>query len=103
VPAAASLGAGACQASGAGTNGLQDPLATASWPVDEILPTRNALVHLPFFIDEGSCTVPPTPRFFNAFALDYDFIPTASEPAEWLEFLRQIWQDDNENIACLQE
>ena len=27
VPAAASLGAGACQASGAGTNGLQDSLA----------------------------------------------------------------------------
>ena len=27
VPAAASLGAGACQASGAGTNGLQDPLS----------------------------------------------------------------------------
>ena len=71
--------------------------------MDEILPTRNALAHLPFFIDEGSCTVPPTPRFFNAFALDYDFIPTASEPAEWLEFLRQIWQDDNESIACLQE
>ena len=66
VPAAASLGAGACKASGAGTNGLQDPLATASWPVDEILPTHNALVHLPSFIDGGSCTVPPTPRFFNA-------------------------------------
>ncbi len=101
VPAAASLGAGAGKASGAGTNGQQDPLATASWPVDEILPTHNALVHLPSFIDGGSCTVPPTPRFFNAFALDYDFIPTASEPAEWLEFLRQIWQDDNESIACL--
>ena len=27
VPAAASLGAGACQASGAGTNGMQDPLS----------------------------------------------------------------------------
>ena len=43
------------------------------------------------------------PTVFQRLALDYDFIPTASEPAEWLEFLRQIWQDDNENIACLQE
>ena len=80
---------------------LQDPLATALWPVDEILPTRNELVHLPSFIDGDSCTVPPTPRFFNAFALDYDFIPTASESAKWLEF-RQIWEDDNESITCLQ-
>ena len=67
--------------------------------MDELLPTRNALVHLPSFVDGGSCTVPPTPRFFNAFALDYDFIPTASEPAEWLEFLRQIGEDDNESIT----
>jgi len=103
VPAAASLGAGASHASGAGTNGLQDPLATASWPVNEILPTRNVLVHLPSFSDGGSCTVPPPPRFFNAFVLDYDSIPTVSEPAEWLEFLRQIWEDDNESITCLQE
>ncbi len=82
VPAAASPGAGASHASGAGTNRLQDSLATASWPLNEILPTRNALVHLPSFIDGGSCTVPPPPRFFNAFALDYDSIPTVSEPAE---------------------
>jgi hypothetical protein len=50
----------------------------------------------------GSCTVPPTRWFFNAFALDYDSIPTASEPAEWLEFLRQLWEDDSESITCLQ-
>ncbi len=60
-------------------------------------------MHLPSFIDRGSCTVPPTPRFFSTFAFDYDSIPTASEPAEWLEFLRQIWEDDNESITCLQE
>lgn len=76
-------------------------LATASWPVNEILPTRNALVHLSSFIDGGSRTVPPPPRFFNAFALDYDSIPTVSGPAEWLEFLRQIWEDDNESIIML--
>ena len=43
------------------------------------------------------------PTVFQRLRPDYDFIPTASEPAEWLEFLRQIWQDDNESIACLQE
>lgn len=103
-PAAASPGAGAERGRrGATTLGPEDLFAPAPWPVDEILPARNALVHLPTFMDGGSCTVPPTPRFFNAFALDYDFIPTASEPAEWLDFLRQIWEDDQESIACLQE
>ena len=35
--------------------------------------------------------------------LDYDFVPSAQEPAEWKEFLRQIWEDDEDSIACLQE
>ena len=73
------------------------------WPVDEILPARNALVHLPSSLDGAPWTIPPTPRFFNAFALDYDFVPAASEPAEWLDFLDQIWGPDEESIACLQE
>ena len=45
----------------------------------------------------------PTPRFFNAFALEYDFDPDAPAPERWLGFLNQIWGDDVESIACLQE
>ena len=47
--------------------------------------------------------MPPTPRFFNAYALEYDFDPTAPPPLEWLSFLEQIWGTDTESIAALQE
>ncbi|MGC8643090.1 MAG: DNA primase family protein, partial [Isosphaeraceae bacterium] len=77
--------------------------APPRWPVDEVLPTRNMLVHLPSLVAGENAVVPPTPRFFNAFALDYEFVPTAPEPAEWIDFLRQIWENDEESIACLQE
>jgi putative DNA primase/helicase len=73
------------------------------WPVHEILPARNTLVHLPTLIAGGACAIAPTPRFFNAFALDYDILPDAPPPVEWLEFLDQIWERDAQSIACLQE
>jgi len=82
---------------------LPDAAGFSPWPVDEILPARNALVHLPSSLEGAPWTLPPTPRFFNAFALDYDFVAAASEPAEWLDFLDQIWGSDEESIACLQE
>jgi putative DNA primase/helicase len=74
-----------------------------AWPVDEVLPAANLLVYLPSFSDGLAYSMPPTPRFFNAFALNYPFVPRAVAPAEWLDFLRQVWEDDAESIACLQE
>ena len=62
-------------------------IAPPPWPAPEILPARNALVHLPSFVKRVCCTAPPSPRFFNAFALDYDFDPAAKPPVEWLAFL----------------
>lgn len=82
---------------------LEDLPATALWPVNKSLPTRNALVRLPCFIAGGLSTVPRTTCFFNSFAPDHDSILTSSEPAEWLKFLRQTWEDDNESFTCLQE
>ena len=38
------------------------------WPAVEVLPARNALVHLPSFADGKDAATPPSPRFFNAFA-----------------------------------
>ncbi len=80
-----------------------DSFAPPPWPAPEILPARNALVHLPSFVKRVCCTAPPSPRFFNAFALDYDFDPAAEPPVEWLAFLRLIWGGDSESIDCLQE
>ncbi len=73
------------------------------WAAQEVLPARNALVHLPSLMAGASCTCPPTPRFFNAFSLDYDFDPHAPAPPEWLAFLDQVWGCDTESISCLQE
>ena len=73
------------------------------WPVQELLAARNALVHLPSLLAGVSCTCRPTPRFFNASSLEYDFDPNAPAPQEWLSFLDQVWQGDPESIAWLQE
>jgi putative DNA primase/helicase len=75
----------------------------ATWPADDILPAKNALVHLPSLMEGSSRTAPPTPRFFNAYALEYDFDPNAPPPFEWLSFLEQIWGTDIESVAALQE
>ncbi len=74
-----------------------------TWPAEAILPAKNALVHLPSLMEQICRTAPPTPRFFNAAALEYDFDPAAPPPLQWLSFLEQIWGTDIESIAALQE
>jgi len=87
-----------------GTLALRSPATSPPpWPAEEILPAKNVLVHLPSLVTGVACPLPPTPRFFNAFALEYDFDPDAPAPEHWLGFLHQIWGDDVESIACLQE
>jgi putative DNA primase/helicase len=74
-----------------------------TWPPAEILPAKNVLVHLPSLMASVPYTTPPSPRFFNAHALEYDFDPAAPGPLGWLNFLDQIWGNDAESIATLQE
>jgi putative DNA primase/helicase len=73
------------------------------WAPEDVLPAANALVHLPSLMAGAPSACPPTPRFFNAFSLEYDFDPSAREPLQWLAFLDQVWGDDAESISCLQE
>jgi putative DNA primase/helicase len=44
-----------------------------------------------------------TPLFFNRVAVPFEYEPTASEPVRWLQFLNQLWPEDLESIAALQE
>jgi putative DNA primase/helicase len=44
-----------------------------------------------------------TPLFFNRVAVPFAYEPTAAEPVRWLQFLNQLWPDDPESIAALQE
>jgi putative DNA primase/helicase len=80
-----------------------DPVWEPAWPAVEILPAQNALVHLPSLMAGAPHSTPPSPRFFNAHALEYDFDPAAPSPHEWLSFLEQIWGPDTESIGALQE
>lgn len=44
-----------------------------------------------------------TPRMFNLTSIDADYDPDAGEPTRWLEFLRQLWPNDQESIDTLQQ
>ncbi|MFT3843350.1 MAG: phage/plasmid primase, P4 family [Myxococcaceae bacterium] len=63
-----------------------------------IIAFRNGLYDLPsgrFFA--------LTRRFFTQNALPYDYVERPAKPEAWFAFLRQIWPDDNESVATLQE
>ena len=47
--------------------------------------------------------MPHTPDLFNAWSLPYDYDPDALPPAEWLRFLGQLWPDEPDSIAFVQE
>jgi len=44
-----------------------------------------------------------TPLYFNRVAVPFAYEAAATEPARWLAFLDQLWPDDPESIASLQE
>jgi putative DNA primase/helicase len=44
-----------------------------------------------------------TPKFFNVTSVPFDFDPEASAPLRWLAFLSELWGDDEESVAALQE
>lgn len=69
----------------------------------EIIPCRNALVHLPSLVGGKPAILPPSPTFFSTYALDYDFDENAPRPAEWVRFLDSLWGMDQQSIATLQE
>jgi putative DNA primase/helicase len=46
---------------------------------------------------------PHTPQYFNQTAVPFNFDAEAPEPQRWLAFLNELWPDDPESIAALQE
>jgi putative DNA primase/helicase len=47
--------------------------------------------------------LPHTPTFWNAVAVAIDYDPAAPEPSRWLDFLHELWEEDTQQIAALQE
>jgi putative DNA primase/helicase len=73
------------------------------WDAAEILVCKNGLIHLPSLVAGKDYRIDPTPLFFSANALDYDFNLDAPKPAAWFEFLGKLWPNDPESIRTLQE
>lgn len=70
--------------------GLPDPA--------EIVSCQNGLLHLPSLE-----LLQPTPNFFGLNAVDFPYLPNATDPVQWLRFLDDLWHDDPEAVRALQE
>ena len=46
---------------------------------------------------------PHSPQWFNLTAVPFDYDADAAPPSRWLAFLHQLWPDDPESIAALQQ
>jgi putative DNA primase/helicase len=74
------------------------------FPAADVLPTLNALVHLPSFVaGKAGAIAKPTPVFFCPYALDYGFNHSPPVPQAWIDFLVSVWPSDPECINTLQE
>lgn len=63
-----------------------------------LLPCANGLLRL-----SDGVLLPHSPRFFNTWAVEFNYDPKAPQPVEWARFLRSLWGDDAETIGTLQE
>jgi putative DNA primase/helicase len=67
-------------------------------PADELIACNNGLIHWP-----TRTLHKHSPRFYVHHAVPFAFDPKAAQPTRWLAFLNELWGDDVESIACLQE
>jgi len=67
-------------------------------PASEIVSMANGLLHLP-----TRTLIPHTPRFFAHHALPFPFIADAPLPRRWMDFMHELWPDDESSIAALQD
>lgn len=67
-------------------------------PAGEIVACRNGLLHV-----TTRDLLPHDPRFLTRTAVPYDYQHDAPEPLGWMRFLHDLWPDDEEAIAALQE
>lgn len=67
-------------------------------PADEILAFTNGLLHIP-----TRAFIPATRRFFGLNVVGFAFDQNAARPAQWIQFLEELWANDSESIETLQE
>lgn len=67
-------------------------------PADELVAVKNGLLHVP-----TRELYRHDPAYFNLVAVPFDYDPNAPQPERWLTFLDELWPDDRQAIAALQE
>lgn len=63
-----------------------------------VVAVANGLLRL-----DGRVLLPHTPAYWNQTAVPFNFDSSAPVPAAWLAFLNELWPDDPESIAAVQE
>ena len=85
---------------------LSNTIASPSWVAAEkndpqprsLIPMMNGILDV-----ETGILLPKTPRLFSSYSLPFDYNPDAPTPTHWLDFLNQLWGEDTESIALVQE
>lgn len=76
--------------------GLDDPR--------QIVVCKNGMLHLGNLVSgQEPYLFPPHPGFFGTSTLGVEFDPNAPQPTRWHQFLEEVWPDDNDSAAALQE
>ncbi len=65
---------------------------------DRVIPLRNGLLRV-----EDRVLLEHTPHFFNTYCLAFDYDPNAAKADRWARFLDEVWPDDPDSHALLQE
>ncbi|PZS02880.1 MAG: NTP-binding protein [Pseudonocardiales bacterium] len=70
----------------------------APFPALEAVACRNGVLHV-----TSRRLIDPTPALFTRVAVPFDYDSAAAGPAGWLRFLAELWPDDPDSIAALQQ
>jgi putative DNA primase/helicase len=74
------------------------PHDQSNYRATEIVACANGLLHV-----GTRKLLELSPLYFNRVAVPFEYEVATPEPARWLSFLAELWPDDPESIAALQE
>jgi putative DNA primase/helicase len=73
-------------------------LGQSDHPADEMISCENGLIHWPTRTRRRH-----TPRFYVHHSVPFAFDPSAPAPTRWLSFLDELWPNDADTVASVQE
>ena len=80
---------------------VDDEINMPAWVdgcTDQVISLKNTLLRI-----SDRKQIDHTPKYFNTLVLPFDYDSVAPMPSRWLKFLSELWPDDPESIALLQE